>query len=92
MKIQESSGPETFSKGKHIYKDTHQRSYLKLWIRKTLLKNIFTLKTKYSGPTGTLALGNIFTKTNETHLQKSTIVDPLREKNIHKLINSLLKA
>ena len=31
MKIQESSGPETFSKGKHIYKNIHQRSYLKLW-------------------------------------------------------------
>ena len=41
MKIQESSGPETFSKGKHIYKNTHQRSYLKLWIRKTL--HIFKL-------------------------------------------------
>ena len=31
MKIEESSGPETFSKkGKHIYKDIYQRSYLKL--------------------------------------------------------------
>ena len=34
--VQKHSGSETFSKGKHIYKDTHQRSYLKLW--KTLLK------------------------------------------------------
>ena len=43
--------------------------------------NIFTLKTKYSGPTGTPALGNISTRTNKTHLQKSTILDPLREKH-----------
>ena len=36
---------------------------------------------KYSGPTGTPDLGNIFTETNKTHLQKSTILDPLREKH-----------
>ena len=47
MKIQESSGPETFSKGKHIYKDTHQRSYLKLW--KTLHVCNKTYVKLYSG-------------------------------------------
>ena len=49
MKIQESSGPETFSKGKHIYKDTHQRSHLKLWIRKTLHIYNETYVKLYSG-------------------------------------------
>ena len=74
MKIQESSGPETFSKGKHIYKNTHQRSYLKLWIRKTL--HIFQTYVKlYSGAASNTVKNHIKIDKDMEMLQENENID-----------------